>query len=599
MAKEINGPHLTRALTFFCKYIITMKPFDFVSLIIMTLASGIMSGIMTYCWRFVFNTVYYIEQGAFTVDMLYWPITMLATTLLAAHALTLLAAVYQVKLFDSIKIALHDKLLEQIACKPYVMVEDPGFHDLISRSSSVISRGTINAFFVDVLSALKQLFSVISICAVLVSFSPILLLVSILNVLPIGIARMSKGARYYRLKVYQTPMIRIVTYLWSLLFNYQSLKECRVFGGSGYLKSKWRLYDKRLRDEEWEFSKRQTLVQIAVDSSVSLGFAGGIIILIWTFTNGNIEIGAFGAALASLRTMQNSFRQFLTRFASLDERARHLSDIHNLFMVRDSDNEGSVQVHQLTEIRLDGVGFAYPGTGHNTVENINITLYKGDTIAIVGPNGAGKTTLAKLIIGLYCPTNGSIYYNGINGKCCNVRSIQRNFSVIFQDFVRYKLTLRENLGFGKVNQIEKDDQYMTVIDKADLREIIRKMSNGLDSQLGREFGGHELSGGEWQKIAIARAIMADRSVIILDEPTASLDPIAEAKFYQQVIQNSRDKLTIIISHRIASAKLASKIIVMGEGRIIEVGSHQHLMQQHGKYYELYREQAKLYEVSGY
>ena len=247
-------------------------------------------------------------------------------------------------------------------------------------------------------------------------------------------------------------------------------------------------------------------------------------------------------------------------------------------------------------IVFENVSFAYPGTERKVIDNVNLTIRPGETVVLVGLNGAGKTTLLKLLTRLYDPTEGRILLDGVDIREFEPRALYDMFGIIFQDFGKYACTVSENIMFGEVNRPRDDKRIAEAVKAANAEEFIGALPEGLDTPLMRIFerSGIELSGGQWQKMAIARAFYSDSDILILDEPTAALDAIAEQEIYNQFEALRKDKTTIFVSHRLSSATTASKIVVLEYGKVIEEGTHKELMAQEGKYYKLFTTQAKHY-----
>lgn len=247
-------------------------------------------------------------------------------------------------------------------------------------------------------------------------------------------------------------------------------------------------------------------------------------------------------------------------------------------------------------IVFDNVSFRYPGTNRDVLKNISFTMNPGETIALVGLNGAGKTTLIKLLTRLYDPTKGSIYLDGIDIRQYDLKSLYKTFGIIFQDFGKYAVTVSENICFGDIHKNGSRESVISAAHQSTADTYIDKLPGGYDTPLMRIFerDGLELSIGQWQKLAVARAFYADSDVMILDEPTASLDPMAEQEIFNQFDRLTNDKTTIFVSHRLSSATIADKVIVLENGQLIEMGSHEELMALHGKYHELFTTQSKRY-----
>jgi ATP-binding cassette subfamily B protein len=246
-------------------------------------------------------------------------------------------------------------------------------------------------------------------------------------------------------------------------------------------------------------------------------------------------------------------------------------------------------------IQFDRVQFRYPGSSRPLLEDISLTIRAGETIALVGENGAGKTSLIKLLCRLYDPTSGRITVDGIDLRQFQTTDLRREISVVFQDYAHYNLTARENIGFGNVNQLFHDDEIRLAAQKAGADEAIAALPYSYDTILGKQFEqGEELSIGEWQKVALARAFLRQAQILVLDEPTSALDAIAEHQVFEQFRQLTQGKTAILISHRLSSVKLADRIYVLQDGRIVESGTHNELIRRNGSYAHLFETQAQYY-----
>ena len=244
---------------------------------------------------------------------------------------------------------------------------------------------------------------------------------------------------------------------------------------------------------------------------------------------------------------------------------------------------------------FEDVGFKYPQSGNYAVRHLSFVLRPDESVALVGENGAGKTTLVKLLARLYDPDEGRILLDGVDLREYDVDSLRANIGVIFQDFVRYDMIMRENIGVGRIEQMDRQDLVVKAAERSLADTVATRLKGGMDQQLGRRFdGGVELSGGEWQKVALARAYMREAQVIILDEPTAALDARAEYEVFQRFTELSRDTIAVLISHRFSTVRMANRIFVLQKGRLIEEGTHEELLAKAGQYAELFNLQAAGY-----
>ena len=289
----------------------------------------------------------------------------------------------------------------------------------------------------------------------------------------------------------------------------------------------------------------------------------------------------------------------LASFNDISEQAIFLKDLFEFFEMQPTIRSLPEAVPAPRPIRqgfeFRNVGFAYPGSSRMVVQNINFSLHPAEKIALIGENGAGKTTLVKLLARLYDPTEGSILLDGIDLREYGVEDLRREIGVIFQDYMRYDMFVRENIGFGKIESLDEQSRIEIAAGKSLAQGVIDRLPNGYDQMVGRRFeGGVDLSGGEWQKFALARAYMRDAQLLILDEPTATLDARAEYEVFQRFAELTRGRMAVLISHRFSTVRMADRILVLADGAIMEQGTHEQLVSLGGRYAELFELQAAGY-----
>ena len=316
---------------------------------------------------------------------------------------------------------------------------------------------------------------------------------------------------------------------------------------------------------------------------------------------GETEVGNYSLYTGALSSISNGVASFISTTASIYEGTLFIDNLI-LFMNEKRNIAPNVATpvhvkhHIAHEIELKNVYFRYPGSDHDVIKNLSCKINAGETIVLVGLNGAGKTTLIKLITRLYDPTGGEILLDGINIKEYDVGELYSLFGITFQDFGKYAVSVKENIAFSNVHNPIDDEKVKKAAHESYAEDFINKLPNKYDTPLMKYFeeNGIEPSIGQWQKLSVARAFYSDSDILILDEPTASLDAIAEQEIYDQFDELRKGKTTIFVSHRLSSATTADNIIVIDEGRLIEYGPHAELMKKHGKYYELFSTQAKRY-----
>lgn len=432
-------------------------------------------------------------------------------------------------------------------------------------------------------------FQVLSVAAVLTNYSIWLLPLSVLSVIPYLIARVIRGKEFFYVKTAQAKKTRLQAYLWSLFTTRQTAKEMRVMGFDGYVTEKWRSTRDEVNEELWAVQKKDAISLLWCDGFRIAGYGVSVIIVLLLVLRGQVSIGVFGAAVAAFLSLQNSMQNFLEGLGRFPEQLLHAADYYS-FLDMPDEADGTNEFPGLREtITLENVSFKYPNSESYALNNISLTVRKGEKIAILGENGSGKTTLSKVLLGLYPVEHGRVAYDGTAVEDFTKDSFFAGVSAIAQDFVPYSLTLRENVAISDLARVNRDDEIKDALAAAGAGAYI-----GLDEYMGREFGGRELSGGGWQKIAIARGLFKDSELIVLDEPTSALDPLIETEILSKFIEAASDKTALIISHRVGLCKLVDRIIVMRGGKIVEDGTHTALIASGGEYSRLYEAQAKWY-----
>lgn len=427
----------------------------------------------------------------------------------------------------------------------------------------------------------------------LYNLKPILAFSLILIFVPIAITQVLRVAIFSKLEDQVAPIRREYEYFERCIGDKEYFKETRILGAFSYFKDLYQTALDLLGRKIWGAELKTRLSELGMKMLTLAGYFGVLYLLFQALLGGEISIGAFSAVFASVALMFGLMEEVIS--GHIGSMTKNLGTVRNFIRFLElPEREGKdMAINAGNGIVLKNVNFRYPGATVDTLSKISFELKKGETIAIVGENGAGKTTLVKLMIGLYLPSKGSIQIGGADTQELSGKSIFSGISAVFQKFQRYKMTLRDNISISSAK--EKDDVMLkNATEKADLETDTDTFPKGLDTMLSREFDGVDLSIGQWQRVAIARGFYRVHDVIVLDEPTASIDPIEETKIYNKFAEISNDKTSIIITHRLGSAKIADRIVVMEHGKIVEVGSHEELIQREGKYAKMFNAQSKWY-----
>lgn len=473
-----------------------------------------------------------------------------------------------------------------------IQYEDVEINNRLKRAQDCIEHGRFSDLSLSVFNILAEVLKVGSTLFILARFSPLLALVSLLSVVPYFVVRLIRGKEFYELKKYQAAGERRRNYLYDLFGDKRVVKELRIFGIESYIEEK--LYQTRdaMNQELWDFKKRDICSFLLCEILCKCGYVLSIIIAILLLLNHRLDFGMLAASLVAFTSFQLAAKYFLISLGRIPECAAFVRDYYD-FIDIDEDVHGTEKFEpNFDKINVKNVCFAYPNTDHLTISDISLDIKKNESIAIVGNNGSGKTTLVKLLTDLYKVQEGEILYGTQNIKDLETKEFYQNVSIVSQDFVKYEMTLQENIGMSDWKQMGNTDKIQELLKQMDLPELSEV--DTLNTLLGSEFDGRDLSIGQWQKLAIARGMFKESSIIVLDEPTAALDPIMETTILKMFLQIAKEKTAIIVSHRIGICREVDKIIVMKKGKVVEIGNHDELLAKKGEYYQLYKMQQKWY-----
>jgi len=495
------------------------------------------------------------------------------------------------------------QLMQHAASLDLQQLEDAEVYDKLERAR----RQTIGriGLFTGILASLQDLITLVSLAIAITVYVPWLLLLLALAVLPSFLGETRYAALGYSLLFSWTQERRQLDYLRYIGASDVSAKEVKLFGLSDYLVGQYA----QLSDEFYE-ANRQLAIRRAVVSSLlaligSVGYYGAYLAIIYlTVTRhqspaGLFTLGVLTFLAASFRQSRDLIQRFLLSMAQLFEQALYLEDLFSFFDLepRIRSTPGAVVVPSPIRqgFRFENVGFRYPGSERWAVRGLSFVLQPGERLALVGENGAGKTTLAKLLARLYDPSEGRILLDGRDLGEYDIESLRRNVGVIFQDFVRYDFPIRENIAVGDIGRLEDQPALEVAASRSLADSVIGRFKNGYEQLLGKRFeGGADLSGGEGQKLALARAYLRDAQLLILDEPTAALDARAEYQVFLRFSELTQGRMAVLISHRFSTVRMADRILVLKEGELVEQGTHAELLENKGLYSELFGLQAAGY-----
>jgi len=492
--------------------------------------------------------------------------------------------------YVSIRVMKHAAELDVIA------YEDPVFYDRLERARV---QATDRLAMIQMLGRLvQQVITTITLSASIIYFSPWLLLLLIAGVLPAFLGESHFAFLGYAKNFRQTPVRRQLDYLRVLGGSKEAAKELKLFGLSKFLTDRFTRLSDEVYEENVALSRRKLIAGALLSVIGSLGYYSAYVYVIWRTVIGALSIGSLYFLAGAILQASTNIQQIFSTLSGVADQALFLTDLLAFFEMQPTITSQPNALPAPRPIRrgfqFRNVSFAYPGSSRLILKNLNFTLHPGERVALIGENGQGKTTIVKLITRLYDPTEGQVLLDGIDLREYDLEDLYREIGVIFQDFMRYEMTARENVAVGRIEEIEDLDRIAAAAHKSLADEVIAKVG-GYDQMLGRRFEtGVDLSGGEWQKLALARAYLRDAQLLILDEPTAALDARSEYEVFERFAELTGGKMALFISHRFSTVRMADRIVVLADGRITEDGSHEGLMALGGQYSEMFELQAASY-----
>ena len=469
--------------------------------------------------------------------------------------------------------------------------EDPNFLDNIDKTKRCIEYEALGSFSSNCL----RLFTYYGVFFASVSIyffelSPLLPLIIFLSFVPAILGQLFQMKVFIGLENESAPLRRQYSYYKKAISSQQTFKETRILGAFDFFRNFFSNTLLLLSKKTWKVERKAAFIRLILSLVSFIGFGVSTIMLFNSAMSGEISIGTFVAIFGVLSQIFSMAEELVSiQVSQGSETIGKIEIYYRLMDMEEMDGKKAVVDFSKGIVAKD-VNFTYPGTSEIAVQSATITIAEGETIAIVGENGAGKSTLVRLLIGLYRPDNGLVEIGGQNSSNTHPGSIFRDISAVFQDFLCYKMTLAENIAISNTKEIRNHDSIQRVLQDCEFYED----SVTLDTMLSTEFGGIDLSGGQWQRIAIARGLYRTNSIIVLDEPTAAVDPIEEERVYNQFKRLSKDKCSILVTHRLASAKFANRIVVMDKGKIVDIGCHDELVERKSKYATMWEAQSAWY-----
>ncbi len=491
-----------------------------------------------------------------------------------------------------------EELMRHAAKLDLYQFENAAFYDKLERARRQ-TRGR-TALMLQVLAQVQDMVTIFSLGAGLVVFNPWLILILVLAVIPSFIAESYFNQRTYSLTYSWTPERRELDYLRYIGASNETAKEVKIFNLADFLANRFADVSHRYYMANRSLSLKRSVWGTALSILGTLAYYGAYVFIIIQTISGTITIGTLTFLSGSFKRMQNALEGVLMRFSQIAEGALYLEDLFDFFAIQPdiTSKPDSLPFPEKLQqgFTFENVSFKYPESERWAIRHLSFHVNAGEKLALVGENGAGKTTLVKLLARLYEPTEGRILIDGVDIRDYNLASLRSNIGIIFQDYIRFQMKASENIAVGNIEKLQEAIAIEESAQKSLADSVIENLPKRYDQLLGKRFeNGMELSGGQWQKVALARAYMRDAQLLILDEPTSALDARAEHEVFVRFSELIAGKTAVLISHRFSTVRMADRILFLENGRLLELGSHEALLAQNGKYAELFKLQAKGYQ----
>jgi len=489
------------------------------------------------------------------------------------------------------------RVMEHAASLDLLAYEDPVFYDRLERARV---QATDRLYMIQAIGRLiQQVITTITLSISIIVFSPWLLLLLIVGVIPAFVGETHFAFLGYAKNFRQTPIRRQLDYLRVLGGSKEAAKELKLFGLRDFLTGRFKALSDQVYHEDIALARRKVIAGSGLSMIGTAGYYTAYVYAVWQTVTGVFSFGTLTLLANAIREASSNLQQTFSTLSTIADQALFLTDLIAFFEMKPTIRSKANALPAPRPIQrgfeFRNVSFRYPGSSRLVLNGLNFHLRPGERVALIGENGEGKTTIVKLLTRLYDPAEGQVLLDGVDLREYDLDDLYSEIGVIFQDFMRYEMTARENIAVGRIERMNDLELLQESARKSMAADVLRKLPAGLEQMLGRRFdGGVDLSGGEWQKVALARAYLRDAQVLVLDEPTSSLDARSEYEVFKRFAELTTEKMALFISHRFSTVRMADRIVVLENGRIAEEGDHDTLTSLGGRYAEMFELQAASY-----
>ncbi|MGB8480792.1 MAG: ABC transporter ATP-binding protein [Acidobacteriaceae bacterium] len=548
--------------------------------------------------RWLINAIVLVRHQHIALPQFFWWIVVLEFALASLAALLSRGVGFCDSLLGDLYLQhISVRVIEHASKLDITAFENPDFYDRLERAKA---QATDRIAMIQMVGTLIQLvLTTISLSLLIAKYSPWLLLLLIVGTIPALLGESHFAFLGYAKNFMQTPLRRKMDYLRDLGGSKEAAKELKLFGLRDFLIASFSGMANTIFDQNVDLSKRKLVAGTFLSLLATAGYYSAYALVLWDTIRGRFEIAVLVILTTAILQVSANLQQIFVNASGVADQALFLTDLLAFFAmeptVKSKPNAIKIPRPIRHGVEFRNVSFAYPGTTRLVLKNFNFHLRPGERVALIGENGQGKTTIVKLITRLYDPTEGQILIDGVDLRDYDMDDLCHEIGVIFQDFMRYEMTARDNIAVGRIEERERLDRIQTAAQMSLADEVIDRLAEKYDQQLGRRFeGGVDLSGGEWQRMALARAYLRDAQLLILDEPTAALDARSEQEVFQRFAELTKGKMALLISHRFSTVKMTDRIVVLSHGVLTEEGTHDELIRLGGLYAEMFEMQAASY-----